>query len=147
MEVILLEDVSKLGEMGEIVEVSDGYGRNYLIPQGMAEPATASKKNQIDHRLQVVEARKQRERKEAQAVLGELDGVSISVPSRVAEEGKLYGSVSARDIADVLGQQGHNVEHKQVLLEQPIGELGIYKVPIKLASGIHAHVKVWVMAM
>ena len=147
MEVILLEDVRNLGEMGEIVDVADGYGRNFLIPQGMAEPATASKKNQIDHQLSVVEARKQRERHEAQGVLGELDGISISVPSRVAEGAELYGSVSKRDIADVLGHEGHDVTHKQVELDEPIGELGIYKVPIKLASGIYAHVRVWVMAM
>lgn len=147
MEVILLEDVSNLGEMGEIVDVAAGYGRNYLIPQGMAEPATAERKNQIEHKLAVIEARKEKEREAAREIVGDIDGVSISVPSRVAEDDKLYGSVSARDIADVLGQQGIEVSHKQVQLDEPVGELGIYEVPIKLASGIYAHIRLWVVAM
>jgi large subunit ribosomal protein L9 len=147
MEVILLEDVRNLGEMGEVVDVANGYGRNFLIPQGLAEPATAAKKSQIDHQLSVISARRDKEREAAQAVLSEIDGVSISVPARVAEEGKLYGSVNARDIAEVLGQQGYEVSRKQVELDEPIGELGIYKVPIKLASGIYAHIRLWVMAM
>lgn len=147
MEVILTEDVPNLGEMGEIVEVANGYGRNYLIPQGMAEPATAARKRQIEHRIAVIDARKEKEREEARGMLGDIDGVSISVPSRVAEGDKLYGSVTARDIAEVLNQQGHDVARKQVQLDEPIGELGIYEIPIKLASGIFAHIRLWVVAM
>jgi large subunit ribosomal protein L9 len=147
MEVILLEDVRNLGEMGEIVDVAPGYGRNYLIPQGLAEPATASNKAQIEHQLGIIEARKEREREEAQGILGEIDGISISVPARVTDEDKLYGSVSARDVAETLKQQGHDIDRKQVVLEQPIDELGIYEVPIKLASGIYATIRLWVVVM
>ncbi|MFP4600843.1 MAG: 50S ribosomal protein L9 [Persicimonas sp.] len=147
MEVILLEDVSNLGEMGEIVEVANGYGRNFLIPSGKAEPATAAKKNQVDHQIAVIEARRDREREAAKSVLDKIDGVSISVPARVADEDKLYGSVSARDIAEVLGKEGFEVSHNQVQLDDAIDELGIYEIPIKLASGIFAHVRLWVMAM
>ncbi len=147
MEVILLEDVRNLGEMGEIVDVADGYGRNYLIPQGMAEPATAARKDQITHQLAVIEARKEKERSAAREIVGDIDGVSISVPARVAEGDQLYGSVTARDIVEVLGQQGIEVSRKQVQLDQPVGELGIYKIPIKLASGIFAHIRLWVVAM
>ncbi len=147
MEVILLEDVSNLGEMGDIVSVAAGYGRNYLIPQGMAEPATAERKNQIEHKLAVISARREKERAEARKIVGDIDGVSISVPSRVAEDDRLYGSVSARDIVEVLGQQGIEVDRKQVQLDEPVRELGIYKVPVKLASGIYAHVRLWVVAM
>ena len=147
MEVILLEDVRNLGEMGEIVDVANGYGRNYLIPQGMAEPATAARKNQIEHQVAVIDARKQKERAAAQEIVGDIDGVSISVPSRVAESDRLYGSVTARDIADVLEQQSIQVEHKQIQLDEPVRELGIYKVPIKLASGVYAHIRLWIVAM
>lgn len=147
MEVILTEDVPKLGEMGEIVSVAPGYGRNYLIPQGLAIPATSGNKNQITHEIDLIEQRKEREREAAQGVLEELDGISITIPKRASDEDSLYGSVNAREIADVLEQQGHEVTRKMVVLEQPIDELGIYRVPIKLASGIYADVDVWVIAM
>jgi large subunit ribosomal protein L9 len=147
MEVILLEDVRNLGDMGEIVDVADGYGRNYLIPQRLAEPATDAKKNRIDHQVSVIDARREREREEARAILGGIDGVSISVPSRVAEGDELYGSVTARDIAEVLGQQDIDIDRKQVEIDGPISELGIYKIPIKLASGIFAYIRLWVVAM
>ncbi|MFB6263227.1 MAG: 50S ribosomal protein L9 [Bradymonadaceae bacterium] len=147
MEVILTDDVPKLGHMGEIVEVADGYGRNYLIPEGLAELATPGKKAQIEHRLEEIERQREKEREEAREILDEIDGTSISIPERVAESDRLYGSVSARDIADVLDQEGIEADHKDVQLEQPIRELGIYKVPVKLASGIYADVKVWVVAM
>lgn len=147
MEVILLEDVANLGEMGEIVKVAPGYGRNYLIPRGMAEQASASRKNQIEHQLAMVEARREKERAEARKLVGDIDGVAVSIPSRVGEDDSLYGSVSARDIAELLAQQGITVEHRQIQLERPIRELGIYKVAVKLASGIYAHIKVWVVAV
>lgn len=145
MDVILTEDVHKLGEMGEIVSVAPGYGRNYLIPRGMAIPATNSNRAQVDHHLAEIEKRKQEERKAAQGLLATLDGVSVTVLKRAGDEEKLYGSVTNREIADLLTQEGHNVDKRMVVLEQPIQELGIYLVPIKLASGIYANVKVWVV--
>jgi len=147
MEIILTEDVPKLGEMGEVVSVAPGYGRNYLIPQGLAIPATSGNKKQLDHQLAQIEARREEERAAAREILGSIDDVSITIPKRVTEEDKLYGSVNAREVAEVLVGQGHDVDRKQVVLEQPLRELGIYDVPIKLASGIYAHVKVWVVAM
>ena len=147
MEVILTEDVRNLGEMGEIVKVAPGYGRNYLIPQGLAVPATGSHKKELDHKLSEIEARREREREAARAILGDIDGISITLAKRASEEHRLYGSVTPREIADVLVQQGQEVHHKQVDIEGNIEELGIYKVPIKLASGIYAYVRVWVVAM
>ena len=147
MEVILKDDVPNLGEMGDIVEVANGYGRNYLLPEGLATQATAGKKAQIEHKKKQIEQIKEQQREEAQAVLDDMNGISISVAERVAESDRLYGSVSARDIAEVLGQEGYEVEPKHVQLDEAIRELGIYVVPIKLASGIFAHVRVWVMAM
>lgn len=147
MEVILTEDVPKLGEMGEIVSVTPGYGRNYLIPRGMAIPATRANKAEVEHNLAQIERRKEAERQAAQGLLKKLDGLSITVPKRAGDDEKLYGSVTNREIADLLNQQGHELDRKQVILEQPIQELGIYLVPIKLASGIYANVKVWVVAL
>jgi len=147
MEVILKDDVPNLGEMGDIVEVADGYGRNYLLPEGLAEQATPGKKNKIQHQLEQIELQREREREEAREILGDIDGTSVTLPSRVADSDRLYGSVSDRDIADVLEQESINVHHKDIVLDEPIKELGIYKVPIKLASGIYADVKVWVVAM
>lgn len=147
MDVILTEDVAKLGEMGEIVSVAPGYGRNFLIPRGMAIPATNANKAQVEHHLAEIEKRKQADRLAAQGMLAALDGVSITVPKRAGDEEKLYGSVTNREIADLLAQAGHIIDRKQVVLEQPINELGIYLVPIKLASGIYAHVKVWIVSL
>ncbi len=147
MDVILTEDVAKLGEMGEIVSVAPGYGRNFLIPRGMAIPATNSNRAQVNHHLAEIEKRKTEERAAAQGLLAKLSGVSVTVPKRSGDEEKLYGSVTNREIADLLIQQGHEVDKKMVVLEQPINELGIYLVPIKLASGIYAHVKVWVVSL
>ncbi len=147
MEVILKEDVPKLGEMGEIVDVAPGYGRNYLIPQGLALPASSAKKKELAHQKRLIERRKAEERKDALAVQERLDGVSITIPKRVADGDELYGSVSARDITEVLSHEGFEVEHRFVEVGQGLDELGIYRVPIKLASGVFAHVIVWVVTM
>jgi large subunit ribosomal protein L9 len=147
MDVILTEDVSNLGEMGEIVSVAPGYGRNFLIPRGMAIPATNANKAQVAHHLAEIDKRKADERAAAQGMLKALQGVSVTVPKRAGDEERLYGSVTNREIADLLAAQGHTVDKKQVVLEQPINELGIYLVPIKLASGIYANIKVWVVSV
>lgn len=147
MDVILTEDVPKLGEMGEIVTVAPGYGRNYLVPRGMAIPATRANRAQVAHHLAEIEKRKEEERAAAQGLLAQLQGVSITVTKRAGDDEKLYGSVTSREIADLLVQSGHEVDRRMIVLEQPLSELGIFLVPIKLASGIYAHVKVWVVSL
>ena len=147
MDVILVEDVRNLGEMGELVKVSSGYGRNYLIPQGLAKQATEANKKQIEHERMLIERRRATQQEEARKILGDIDGISITLSMRVGENDKLYGSVTNRDITQTLVQQGVKVDRRQVELDRPLSELGIYKVPVKLASGIFAHIKVWVVAM
>lgn len=147
MDVILTEDVPKLGEMGEIVDVAPGYGRNYLIPQGLALPANATKKRELAHQKRQIEERKALEREAAMSVREKLDGLRITIPKRVADEDKLYGSVSAREIADILAQEGFEVEHRFIDVGQGLDELGIYKVPVKLASGVFAYIIVWVVTV
>jgi large subunit ribosomal protein L9 len=146
MEVILTEDVPNLGEMGEIVKVAAGYGRNYLIPKGLALPASAAKKKELEHRKSMIEAKKAVEREAAMGVQSKLTGLSITVPKRVAEGDSLYGSVSSREIAEILSKEGYEVEHRFINADH-LDELGIYEVPIKLASGVYAQIKVWVVAM
>ncbi|MBA2660842.1 MAG: 50S ribosomal protein L9 [Bradymonadaceae bacterium] len=147
MEVILTEDVRNLGEMGDVVEVAAGYGRNYLIPKGLALPASAARKKELEHKRALIDTKKQKEREAALGIRSKIDGVSITIAKRVAEGDTLYGSVTEREIADVLSAEGHAIERRQVELETNLDELGIYKVPVKLASGVYAHVKVWVVAM
>lgn len=147
MEVILIEDVPKLGEMGEIVQVAPGYGRNYLIPRGLALPASAAKKRELEHRQRQIEIRKEQERVEAREIQSKLDGISVTIPKRVADEDKLYGSVSAREIAEVLAQEGFEVEHRFIDVGQGLDELGIYRIPVRLASGVFANIMVWVVTI
>lgn len=147
MQVILTEDVTNLGEMGEVVTVTPGYGRNFLIPKGLALPATNSNARQLQHQMQQIEIRKEQQREAARAMLGEIDNISVTIPMRAGDNDKLFGSVTNRQIAEVLEQQGHDIERRRIELSRPINELGIYTVPIKLASGIYAHVRVWVVQM
>ena len=147
MQVILTEDVANLGEMGEVVTVTPGYGRNFLIPKGLALPATNSNARQLQHQMQQIEIRKEQQREAARAMLGEIDNISVTIPMRAGDNDKLFGSVTNRQIAEVLEQQGHDIERRRIELSRPINELGIYTVPIKLASGIYAHVRVWVVQM
>ena len=147
MQVILTEDVYNVGEMGEIVTVTNGYGRNYLIPQGLALPATASNAKALQHQMAQIERKKEALRQKALGILKDIDGISVTIPMRAGDNDKLYGSVTNRDIAEALTQHGVTVERKHIQLERALTELGIYKIRIKLASGVDAHVKVWVVAM
>ena len=105
MQVILTEDVFNVGEMGEIVKVADGYGRNYLIPQGLALPATTGNARRLQHELGLIEQRKERQRQQALEIVGDIDGVSVTIPMRAGESDKLFGSVSNRDVAAALAAQ------------------------------------------
>ena len=147
MQIILLEDVNKLGDMGDIVEVKPGYARNYLIPQGLAMRASTGQITQLKHQQAMIEARKVRQRNEAVGLLNDIDGLSVTIPKKSGENDKLFGSVTNRDIATLIAAEGHTVNPKKILLENPIKDLGIYKVTIKLHSDVKAQVRVWVVAM
>ena len=147
MQIILTEDVPNLGDMGDLVDVAPGYGRNYLIPQGLALPASGGNAKQLEHQIAIIERKKEQQRVEARKIVGEIDGVSVTIPMRTGDGDRLYGSVTNRDIASSLEAQNVKVSRKQIRLERAINELGIYDVPVKLASGIFATIKVWVVAM
>ncbi|MDO6963661.1 50S ribosomal protein L9 [Rhizobium alvei] len=138
MEVILLERVNKLGQMGETVKVRDGYARNYLLPLGKALRANEANKKRFEAERSTLEARNLERRSEAQKVADQLDGKSFIVVRSAGETGQLYGSVAARDIVDVLAAEGFNIGRNQVDLNTPIKNIGLHKVVLHL----HAEVEI-----
>jgi large subunit ribosomal protein L9 len=146
MKVILVKDVEKLGEIGDIVDVADGYGRNFLIPQGLAMAATAKNARQLQHEQQLREHRIAQAKKVAEAFAGTLQGVSCQFIRKAGDEGKLFGSVTAMDIADQLKAAGHEVDRRSIQLEQPIKSLGEFTVPIRIRTDVSAMLKVTVAA-
>ncbi|MCD6081120.1 MAG: 50S ribosomal protein L9 [Candidatus Omnitrophica bacterium] len=145
MKIILTQDFSKLGRRGDIVMVKDGYARNYLIPQGIAREATPQAIKEVELRKKI-EQEKQRKHIEKLRKLGEeLSRLSITVSVRTGEEEKLYGAVTNIDIAKALRNEGYEVDKAAILLEEPIKELGVYQIPVRLHPDIIAKVKVWVV--
>lgn len=145
MEVILRQAVENLGHPGDIVDVSAGFGRNYLLPRGLAYAATSGNKKRIEQEKQRLDAAEASRRGAAETVAERLGQVSLTFSARVGDEGKLFGSVTAADIAHQLEAQGFTVEKRQVDLHEPIRALGIYRVPIRLHADVRPEVKVWVI--
>jgi large subunit ribosomal protein L9 len=132
MEVILLERVAKLGQMGEVVRVKDGFARNFLLPQGKALRATKDNRAKYDGMKQQLEARNLEMKGEAEKVGGSLNGKSFIVVRQASDIGQLYGSVSARDVADILTAGGFTVARNQISLNAPIKAIGMHTVPVAL---------------
>lgn len=147
MQVILTEDVPNLGDMGDIVSVSDGYGRNYLIPNRLALPAGGKSAKQFEHQKQQIDAKKARLREEALQAVKKIAGVSVTIPRQVGDDDRLYGSVTNRDIQQALAAEGQEIDRRKIVLSQPIRELGVYRVPVRLHSDVKTSVKVWVTAL
>jgi large subunit ribosomal protein L9 len=145
MEVILRAAVENLGHPGDIVNVAPGFGRNYLLPRGLAYAATPGNKKRIQQEKQRLEAAESTRRGRAQEVATRLEQVSLTFSARVGEEGKLFGSVTAADIAHQLEAQGLPIEKRQVDLHEPIRALGVYRVPIRLHADVRPEIKVWVI--
>jgi large subunit ribosomal protein L9 len=145
MQVILRDDMDNLGKSGEVVNVKPGYARNFLLPKGLAVRATASDVARVEHEKRVIAARTTKLAKEAQAEADKLSQVSVSIVRAVGEEDKLYGSVTTRDIAEALREQGVTVDSKRIHLDEPIKTLGMTEVPVKLGRGVNATIKVWVV--
>ena len=145
MEVILRQAVEKLGNPGDVVSVSNGYARNFLLPRGVAYEATEGNKKRIAQEKARLEAAEAQRRDTAQEFAKKLEEVSITFAARVGEEGKLFGSVTAADIAAQLEAQGHHIERRQIDLHEPIKALGVYRVPIRLHAEVKPEIKVWVI--
>jgi large subunit ribosomal protein L9 len=142
MEVILLERVGKLGQMGDVVRVKDGFARNFLLPKGKALRATEENRSRFENMKVDLEARNLEQKGEAEKVGQKLDGQNFSVLRQAAEGGQLYGSVSPRDLADLVSAQGFAITRAQIALNTPIKTIGLHKVPISLHPEIEVTINV-----
>ena len=138
MEVILLERVAKLGQMGDVVSVKDGYGRNYLLPQGKALRANASNIASFEERKAQLEARNLETKAEAEALATRLDGQQFIVIRSASDGGNLYGSVTTRDAATIATDEGFSVDRKQIIIRQPIKVLGLHELEVHLHPEVMA---------
>jgi large subunit ribosomal protein L9 len=142
MEVILLERVGKLGQMGDVVRVKDGFARNFLLPKGKALRATKENRSRFETMKTELETRNLQERGEAEKVAKKLDGQSFTVLRQAAEGGQLYGSVSPRDLAALVTERGFAVERNQIALNMPIKTIGMHKVPVQLHPEVEVAITV-----
>ena len=142
MQVVLLERVEKLGQMGDVVTVKDGYARNYLLPQGKALRSTKENLARFERERVQLEARNLELKKEAEAVAARLDGRQFVIIRQASEAGSLYGSVAARDVAEAATEAGFTVERRQIVLDRPVKELGLHPIRIVLHPEVDATIKV-----
>lgn len=146
MEIILKANVPNLGKMLDVVKVKDGYARNYLFPKKLAIRATAAAKQEIERNRAAMEALFQKELAAAGDVAAKLSQITLNMTRRVIEDERLYGSVTAADIAEAITLQGVKVSRSQVELAEPIKQLGVYSVNVNVFGDVTAAVKVWVVA-
>src|SRR6201996_3507122 len=146
MEVILKEDVNKLGHRGDVVKVADGYGRNYLLPHKLAMEATAANKAVIEQMKQAAVRHSAREKSEAESLVAQLNNVELVFERKVGENEHLFGSVTSSEIAHQLEEKGFTIDRRKLQLEEPLRQLGEFHVPIKLHREVTAHIKVTVKA-
>ena len=145
MEVILRQAVENLGKPGDVVKVSNGYARNFLLPRGVAFEATPGNLKRIAQEKERLEAAENERRSAAQTLAEKLEQVSLTFSARVGEEGKLFGSVTAADVAHQLEQQGFQIEKRQIDLHEPLKTLGVFRVPVRLHADVKPEIKVWVI--
>jgi len=145
MEVILQEDIPSLGKTGDVVKVSAGYGRNYLIPRGFALLATVRNVKSLEHQKRMVADKMKKAEKNAQDLQRELEGISITIRKKAGEQDKLYGSVTAMDVEEALKKEGYPIDRRRIELKEPIRSLGVYMIPVKVHASIVAEVKIWVV--
>ena len=144
MEVILKEDVPKLGHRGEVVKVAEGYGRNYLLPHKLAIEATAANRAVIEQMKQSAVRKSAVEKADADALAKQLDGTALSFQRKAGEKDHLFGSVTSSDIADALERKGFNIDRRKIQLNEPLKNIGEFEVPIRLHRDVVSKVKVTV---
>ncbi len=139
MEIILREDVDKLGASGDVLEVADGYARNYLIPRGYAVRATESEKKRLRNEIEKAEKRKAEKTEQAQQLKAQLEDERFIFPVKAGENGKLFGSVTTKDIGEAASEEGYDIDKRNISLDENIKELGVRKIPVKLFDDIYAN--------
>jgi len=145
MEVILKEDIANVGKIGDVVRVRDGYARNYLLPRGLVLMANKKNLKTFEHQKKVVADQKQKIMRQASAVADQLTGVSVVIPMKVGEEGRLFGSVTNMQIEKALKAKGLTVERRKIHLAEPIKMAGDYEVPVRLAADLTVPLKISVV--
>ncbi|HXV50421.1 MAG TPA: 50S ribosomal protein L9 [Candidatus Binatia bacterium] len=146
MEVILKEDVAKLGKIGEVVRVRDGYARNYLLPRGLVLEANKKNLKRFEHQKKIVNDQKQKITRQAQTAGDQLNGVSLVMPMKVGEDGRLFGSVTNIHIEKALKAKGLNIDRRKIQLSEPIKNAGDYEVPVRLSADLTVPLKVSVVS-
>jgi large subunit ribosomal protein L9 len=146
VKVILREDIPRLGDAGEVVEVRPGFARNFLLPQGKAIPATEASVKALEHHQRVIGEKVARERKTLEAEKARVEAIALEIVVQVGEEGKLFGSVTSAQIAELLAAKGVTVDRRKIELPEPIKEAGEHRVPLRLHREIVAHVRLTVRA-
>jgi large subunit ribosomal protein L9 len=146
IQVILRQDVDKVGKSGELIRVRPGFARNYLLPRDLALPATSAAVHRIEHERSVALARTEKSKKEARDASAKLSAAAVQIAVKAGEDGRLFGSVTTKDIERALAAQGFQVDRRKIQLADPIKATGVYDVPIKLAVDVSASVKVEVIA-
>ena len=142
MEIILQEDVANLGAIGEVVKVRDGYGRNYLIPRGLAIEANRRNLRVLEHQKRLTAAKKEKDRQNAQGMSDRIAALSLTIQARAGEEDRLFGSVTNLDIEKALTAQGVTIDRRKIMLAEPIKQLGTYTVPVHLSSDVRGNITV-----
>jgi len=145
MEVVLKKDHEGLGKAMDVITVKDGYARNFLIPQGIAVLATEGNRKMVAETKKFAEKREEKRVKEAKSLAIQIEKVPCTIPVKVGEEDRIFGSVTAQEIADFLKKEGFEVDRRAVELEEPIRQLGVYTVNIHLHKDVTAQLKVWVV--
>jgi large subunit ribosomal protein L9 len=145
MEVILKQKIQGLGDRGDVVKVKEGYARNFLFPKRLALLSTPSQRRVLEEESRLHVVRDDKFKQNVQAVAEKMKGLSCTIVVQAGEEDKLYGSVTGNDIAKAISDQGFAIEHKQVILEEPIKKLGVYSVSVRLHREVEVPVKIWVV--
>jgi large subunit ribosomal protein L9 len=146
IQVILQQDVAKLGKSGELVRVRPGFARNYLLPRELAVPATNAAVRRIEHEKVVAQSKAEKAKKEAQGIGLQIEAATITLALKAGDDGRLFGSVTAKDIENAAKAKGLAVDRKKMHLPEPIKNLGSYAIPVKLVEGVVATLKVEVVA-
>jgi large subunit ribosomal protein L9 len=145
MKVILKEDVKHVGKMGQIVDVADGYARNYLIPKGLVTEASTKNIKFLEHEKRTIQEKSKKIRNSAQDLASRISSLTISIKAKAGEEGKLFGSITTMDVAEALQKEGVEIDKKKISLEEPIKRLGSYTVNIKLHHDVSAPLNIQIV--
>lgn len=145
MKVILAADVDRLGQMGDLIDVANGYARNFLLPKKLAAMATVKNVKILEHEKRLIADQIRKQKHSAEDTAKKIGELSLTIGAKVGEEGKLFGSIASKEIVDALAKEGVEIDKRKILLEKPIKEMGSYQVPVKIHHDVTAQVKVEVV--